>query len=139
MYSIKEVSQMLHLPASTIRYYDKEGLLPFVKRTEAGYRVFDDGDITMLKIIECLKLTDMPIKDIRQFTKWVQMGDASLQERRDMFSARREAVLQQMEKLQQTLKVIEYKYWYYQTALEAGTEEVHKTGQVHRDKPSCLK
>ena len=71
MYTIKQVSQMLSLPASTIRYYDKEGLLPFVKRTETGYRVFDDNDITMLKIIECLKLTDMPIKDIKQFTKWV--------------------------------------------------------------------
>ena len=139
MYTIKQVSQMLSLPASTIRYYDKEGLLPFVKRTETGYRVFDDNDITMLKIIECLKLTDMPIKDIKQFTKWVQMGDNSLQERRDMFAARREAVLQQIQKLQQTLEVIDYKYWYYQTALEAGTEEIHKSGKIHRDKPSCLK
>ena len=56
-----------------------------------------------------------------------------------MFAARREAVLQQIQKLQQTLEVIDYKYWYYQTALEAGTEEIHKSGKIHRDKPSCLK
>lgn len=139
MYTIKQVSQMLNLPASTIRYYDKQGMLPFVKRKESGYRDFDDNDIAMLRIIECLKMTGMPIKDIKQFTKWVQMGDSSLQQRRDMFAERKQAVLEQMQTLQQTLEVIEYKYWYYQTALEAGTEQVHHTGQVYREKPSCLK
>ncbi len=124
-YTIREISEMLDLPASTIRYYDNQGLLPFVERTEGGYRRFSEDDLSLLRIIECLKQTGMPIKDIRQFTAWVRMGDDSLQQRCDMFHERRRAVQQQIGQLNEIMKVIDYKCWYYETALEAGTERVH--------------
>lgn len=124
-YNIKEVSAMLHLPASTIRFYEKEGLLPEVERTEGGYRLFSENNLALLRMIECLKRTGMPIKDIRQFTLWVEQGDASLQERYEMFVERRKAVESQIAELQETLKVIEYKCQYYQTALQAGTEKIY--------------
>lgn len=132
-YSMKEVCQMLNLPASTIRYYDKEGLLPFMARTEGGYRQFSEDDVGLLKIIECLKRTGMPIRDIKQFTVWVQQGDASLKERYEMFLERKKAVQAQMEQLQETMKVIEYKCRYYQTALEAGTEKIHQKSACQND------
>ena len=127
-YNIKEISAMLNLPASTIRFYEKEGLLPEVERTEGGYRLFSEDNLALLRMIECLKRTGMPIKDIRQFTVWVQQGDASLQARYDMFVERRKAVEKQIEELQETLKIIDYKCRYYQTALEAGTEKIHRQG-----------
>ena len=51
-YTIKEVAEMLHIPATTLRYYDKEGLLPYVKRMDSGYRLFSENDISMLRVIE---------------------------------------------------------------------------------------
>ena len=125
MFTIKEVSEKLGLSASTIRYYDKEGLLPFIHRSEGGYRLFCEKDIALLEMIECLKKTNMPIKDIKNFTKWVRMGDDSLQQRYDMFIDRKKAVEKQIEELKKTLDVIDYKCWYYETALKAGTEAVH--------------
>ena len=41
-YSIGEVSRMFGLPQSTLRYYDKEGLLPFVERPSGGIRLFKE-------------------------------------------------------------------------------------------------
>ena len=131
MYSIKEVADILGLPASTIRYYDKQGLLPFVERSDSGYRRFSENDPELLRIIECLKKTNMPIKDIRQFTAWLQQGDASLEKRYQMFLDRRKAVEKQIEQLQETLKVIDYKCWYYESALKAGTEAIHKNNRSH--------
>lgn len=128
MYTIKEAAKKMNLPASTIRYYDKQGLLPFVERLESGYRSFSEADIGMLNMIECLKRTGMPIKEIKQFCQWVQQGDMSLQQRYDMFQERRKAVQEQMEQLKKTMEVIEYKCWYYETALAAGTEAIHKKG-----------
>jgi len=125
MYTIKEAAAKMNLPASTIRYYDKQGLLPFVQRSESGYRMFSEKDIGLLNMIECLKLTGMPIKEIKQFTLWLQQGDDSLQERYQMFLERRKAVEQQIAQLQQTLKVIDYKCRYYETAIQAGTEAIH--------------
>lgn len=52
-YSIGEVSKRLNIPISTIRYYDKHGLLPFVRRTESGLRQFSDVYINILTHIKC--------------------------------------------------------------------------------------
>lgn len=124
MYSMKEVSDKLKLPASTIRYYDKLGMLPGMHRTESGYRSFSDGDIGMLNMIECLKRTNMPIRDIQQFIAWVQQGDSTLQQRYDMFVERRQIVQEQIEQLQKTLEFIEYKCRFYSDALEAKAESI---------------
>lgn len=124
-YNIKDVSNLMGIPASTIRYYDKEGLLPFLERSESGYRIFSENDLSLLRVIECLKKTGMPIKEIKQFTAWLSEGDASLQKRLHMFTERKRIVEEQMADLQKTLDIINYKCWYYQTALEAGTEAVH--------------
>lgn len=126
MYTIREVSEMFQIPATTLRYYEKEGLLPYVGRKESGYREFSEGDVQMLRVIECLKKSGMSIKEIRQFADWVQMGDSSLKERLEMFQHRKQAVEQQMEELKKTMELIEYKCWYYETALEAGTEDIHR-------------
>ena len=126
MYTIKEIAELMNLPTSTIRYYDKQGLLPFVERSDSGYRQFSEDDLGLLKMIECLKSTGMSIKEIRQFTIWLQQGDASLQQRYDMFLERRKAVQEQMDTLRKTMEIIEYKCWYYETALAAGTEAVHR-------------
>ncbi|MGN0162389.1 MAG: MerR family transcriptional regulator [Candidatus Ornithomonoglobus sp.] len=124
-YGIKQVAEMLNLTVSTIRYYDKEGLLPFIGRKESGYRVFSDTDIQLLRIIECLKKTGMQLKDIRKFVDYIKEGDNSLKERYDLFENRRKAVEAQIADLKKSLELIEYKCWYYKTAMEAGTESVH--------------
>lgn len=124
-YTIKQAAELTNLTPVTLRYYDKQGLLPFMERRESGYRMFSDGDIAMLRVIECLKKSGMSIKDIRQFSKWVLMGDDSLQERYEMFLERKKAVEAQMADLQKTLDFISHKCWYYETAIEAGTEKIH--------------
>ena len=124
-YTIKEAAKIMNVTPSTLRYYDKQGLLPFMERKDSGYRIFSDTDMSMLHVIECLKKSGMPIKDIRQFSKWVQLGDDSLQERYEMFVERKRVVEAQMAELQKTLDFINHKCWYYETALEAGTEKIH--------------
>lgn len=125
-YSIGQVSERLGIPASTIRFYDKEGLLPFLERTEGGVRVFSDHDISWLNLIECLKMTNMPLKDIKQFIDWFQEGDSTLEERRQMFYERKACVEEQMAILQRVLDTVNYKCWFYDTSVEAGTSDVHR-------------
>jgi DNA-binding transcriptional MerR regulator len=129
-YSIGEVAKELDLSVYTLRYYDKEGLMPFVERTESGKRLFKESDIAALNIIECLKSTGMPIKEIKHFIDWCSEGDATLQNRYDMFLERKATVEAKIKELQQTMKIIDHKCSYYKTALEAGTEEVHKGNKI---------
>lgn len=129
-YSISEAAEKLNLTVHTLRYYDKEGLTPFVERTAGGTRVFKETDIDALKIIECLKATGMPLKEIKHFIDWCAAGDATLQERYALFLERKATVEAQMRELQETMALIEHKCWYYETALAAGTEAVHKGNQI---------
>lgn len=125
-YSISEAAKELNLTVYTLRYYDKEGLMPFVERTASGTRVFKESDIQTLNVIECLKDTGMPIKEIKTFIDWISEGDSTLQQRYDMFIEREATVEAQLEKMNKTMEVIKHKRGYYKTALEAGTEAIHK-------------
>ena len=122
-YRISEVERMLGIPVTTIRYYDREGLMPNVTRSEGGQREFSDDDIKLLQVIECLKRTNMPIKDIRRFTHLLAEGDQSLEERRQMFYERRETVREQIEGLKAVAELIDRKCAYYDAAVAAGTED----------------
>ncbi len=132
-----DAAEMMKVPASTIRYYDKEGLLPFVRREPSGYRVFTEKDLATLRVIDCLKKTGMSIKDIRRFSKWLEQGDATLHQRYEMFLERRRAVEAQMAELAEVLKVINHKCQYYETAIAAGTEKIHMNDKPFHD-DGCL-
>ena len=121
-YTVGEMAKKLGLSASTLRYYDKEGLLPFVERSDGGARLFSERDFGWLKVIECLKRSGLSIKEIKSFTEMAQRGDASLAERLALFTARREAVRGMIEELRETLAVLDFKCWYYGLAVSDGTE-----------------
>ena len=124
IYTVGEMAKMLSVAPSTLRYYDKEGPLPFVERSRGGMRMFKDADFEWLYIIECLKKTGMPIKDIRDFITMVMKGDETIGERLELFCKQRKAVEEQIRQLQATLDILNYKCWYYETAQKAGTTAV---------------
>ena len=126
-YTVGEMAELLGIPASTLRYYDKEGLLPFVERTGGGIRVFKDSDIEWLQVIGCMKKAGMSIKDIRQYIELAQQGDDTIDTRLSMFRHQREVLQNQLAEMQKTLETVEYKCWFYETAKSAGTLEVPRT------------
>lgn len=123
-YTIGEMAKKLNVAPSTLRYYDKEGLLPFVERSNGGIRVFKESDFGWLAIIHCLKKTGMSIKDIKKYMDMAAKGDSTIDERLQMFQDQRENVLKQIEELNGTLKILDYKCWYYETAKNVGTTEI---------------
>ena len=125
-YTIKEMSELTGLPPSTLRYYDKQGLLPSLKRDSNNVRMFSEDDYRALRLIECLKESGLSIKDIKHFVDMASKGDEALTDRLNIFLRRREILKQELEDLQAVLSVIEYKCWYYTKACEAGTEAVVK-------------
>lgn len=122
-YSIGEMAALMGVAPSTLRYYEKEGLLPYVNRTSGGKRVFDQNDYEWLQIIDCLKKTGMPIKDIKGYIDMALQGDGTIEERLQLFQKRREAAQAQMAELQGMLDVLDFKCWFYETAKAAGTVE----------------
>ena len=125
-YTIGEMARRMNVSPSTLRYYDKEGLLPFVERSGGGIRMFKDSDLEWLKIIECLKCTGMSIREIKVFIDWCVEGDATIGDRLELIKKQQLNVKRQIEELQTHLRVLDYKRWYYETAQAAGSCAVHE-------------
>ena len=77
-YTVGEMARRMGVPASTIRYYDKEGLLPFVGRSSGGIRMFQESDFEWLQVIGCMKKAGMSIRDIRQYIELALRGDDTI-------------------------------------------------------------
>lgn len=112
-FTIREVAEKTKLTAHTLRYYEKEGMLPAIKRDSAGNRDFSDRDMELISVICCLKNTGMPIKQIKEYINWCVVGDETLDMRKELFIKHRQDVLRQIEELNTNLEKIDYKIKYY--------------------------
>jgi DNA-binding transcriptional MerR regulator len=124
-YSIGEVSKLFHLSVPTLRYYDQEGLIPNLKK-EHGVRRFNQDNIEAIEVIECLKASGMPLKEVKYFMALVQKGDETLAARLQLMRAQRAQIEKEMSKLKNALAVIDYKCDYYRQAVSDGTEQLVK-------------
>ena len=93
VYTVGEMAKKLDVPASTLRYYDKEGLLPFVERSSGGIRMFQESDFEWLQVIGCMKKAGMSIRDIRQYIEQAQQGDDTIVLRLVILHRQREVLL----------------------------------------------
>ncbi len=100
---------MNELSISQLRYYDKQGLLPFLKRTKKGDRVFEEDTLKLLEMILCLKETGMPIKEIKQFVDWCMDENDTIPQRLDMMKQQEILVLQQIQHTKENLTKIQQK------------------------------
>lgn len=112
-YSIQTVAEKTGLAISTLRFYDKAGLLPFVARDSSGYRAFTDGDLALLHTIVCLKNTGMKIADIRRYIELVMAGPTTAKDRQALLAAHREVVVAKQQEIARSLAEIDYKLQMY--------------------------
>lgn len=115
MYTINEVAQMCDISAYTLRFYDKEGLLPFVSRTKSGSRSFSEQNVELIKLICCLKNTGMPIKEIKKYIDMIMEGDQTLEKRKLIMKDHRKEVLRQIDELKKNLNLIDLKIALYES------------------------
>lgn len=115
-YTIGDVAARTGISAHTLRYYDKEGLLSFVKRSDSGKRLFTKEDFEPLYTITVLKRSGMPIKKIRDFMNLYLQGNKTIHDRYVMFNEQRQSLLEQIAELEDMLKIVDYKCWYFEEA-----------------------
>ncbi|SEO06201.1 DNA-binding transcriptional regulator, MerR family [Amphibacillus marinus] len=109
MYTINEVADICDISPHTIRYYDKEGLLPFVSRNETGRRQFSDTDLNVIKLICCFKNSGMQIKNIKKYIDLTMQGAETSAERKEMMINHKKNINSQMADLKKNLNIIDLK------------------------------
>jgi DNA-binding transcriptional MerR regulator len=112
-YSIGEAAARLNIPESTLRFYEKKGLLPLIERDEAGRRLFSEDQISLLVTVGCLKNTHMSISEIKQYIDWIIEGDSTIELRLEMMNKHKQDVLAEISLMNESLKGIEEKITRY--------------------------
>ncbi|MBS6187672.1 MAG: MerR family transcriptional regulator [Haemophilus parainfluenzae] len=130
IYTTAKAAEKIGISAHTLRFYDKEGLLPNVGRDEHGNRRFTDNDLQWLSLLQCLKNTGMSLKDIKRFAKCTTIGDDTIDERLALFESQTENVKYQIAELKRYLKLLEYKLAFYQKAKALGSVEAVNLPQI---------
>ena len=119
MYTIQEVCEKTGLSAHTLRYYEKEGLLTDIGRSQGGFRQYSDENLEWLGLICCLKNTGMSIQEIARFVQLTHEGDHTLKERVELLREHRERVLARMEEMQKYLEKVTWKLNFFTEKLNA--------------------
>lgn len=113
-YKMKEVSQKTGISSYTIRYYEKEGILPPIERDSNGIRIFSEDNLFWLEMVICLKKTQMPMTEIKKIVQLSQMGDETIPERKRLLKEHRDYIDQQMKELEESRKKVDFKIAYYE-------------------------
>ncbi len=108
-YSIKEMAMIAGITPHTLRYYEKIDLLPNISRDKNGYRRYSQSDVEWVSFLLQLKATGMPLAQMQLFAQLRSQGDHTGRERRKMLKAHRRIVVEQIERLNECLTMIDFK------------------------------
>jgi len=118
MYKIKEAAEMAGVTSYTLRYYEKEGILPPIGRDASGRRVYTEENIAWLDIVTCLKKTNMPVADIKEIVRLSILGDGTIDERKEILANHRKEMERQLEEMKRNIEKIDKKIAFYDGADE---------------------
>lgn len=80
----KEVCIKLGISHDTLRYYERIGLLPMIKRDKKGYRQFDENDCKLISFIKCMRGAGISIKVLMEYFELFRQGDKTITARKEL-------------------------------------------------------
>ena len=116
-YLIKDASKILNISIYTLRYYDKEGLTPFVKKDKNGVRKYTEEDLEWIRMLINLREIDMPISNIKEYIALYIKGDETIPERRELMFRYKEYVKKKVEDTLKNLEMTTKKLRQYDSAV----------------------
>ena len=117
--TIAEVSRKYDLTQDTIRYYEKEGLIPTVPRTESGIRNFDEESCNWIEFIKCMRNAGLEIEVLKEYVKLFREGKSTVTKRKELLQKQREKLLKKQKNINETIDRLNYKIKLYDD-IEAG-------------------
>lgn len=125
--TIKEICEKYDITADTLRYYERVGVIPTVKRTKGGIREYDGEAVGWVENAICMRSAGVPIEMLIEYVRLYQEGDGTLVARKALLEEARAEAQHQIEKYRETIRRLDYKISRY--------EEAVRTGVLSWDKP----
>ena len=118
--TIKEVSEKYNISVDTLRYYERVGMIPAVRRTPSGIRNYGEEECGWVELAICMRSAGLTIDTMIKYVKLYQQGDATIKDRWELLVEQKAKLMEQQAKIAQTLQVLDYKIGRYQDAMASG-------------------
>lgn len=113
-FTIKEVSERLGCPAHTIRFYEKEGLLPYIKRDKNGNRLFEQDHLDWIRLMTCFRATGMKLSLLKEMVDLALDGDSTIPQRKAILNQYKEDLFRRQNELAEALDAVNNKLSIYE-------------------------
>lgn len=132
-FTIGEVSAETGLSIDSLRWFEREGLFPAIRRNAGGQRRFSDSDVERIVLMLRLRRTGMPVRDMRRFIELLQGGEETHAERLRLLLAQRARIQAEQQQLAEDLAAVDFKVAYYtgkisKAECEAVSSEIERKG-----------
>lgn len=114
---ISEVSKKYDIPIDTLRYYEKAGLLPNVKKNSGGIREYSEIDCGWVEFIKCMRGAGLTIEVLHKYITLFYIGDETLEERKQILIDQRAQLIEKRDAIQATIERLDYKIDQYEKVL----------------------
>ena len=115
--TITEVSKMYNISADTLRYYERIGLLPNIKKNKRGVRDYDESYLKCGEFIKCMRDSGMSREILIDYVRLCKSGEDTIESRKNILIEQREVLLDKMAELQKTIDKLNYKIEVYESKL----------------------
>lgn len=123
---ISEVSKKYDISADTLRYYEKMGLLPNVKKNSSGIRDYSEADLGWVEFIKCMRGAGLSIEVLARYIKLFYLGDSTREERKNILIEERKKLIEKRDAIQTTIDRLEYKISSYDKIMSKKEKELLK-------------
>ena len=121
--TIAEVAKKYDISADTLRYYERIGLLPAVRRNKSGIRDYSETDCSWVEFIKCMRGAGLPIEVLIEYISLYQMGDSTVEARKELLIEERNNLVERIEEMQKTLERLNCKIEKYDEVIVKNCEK----------------
>ena len=104
--TIAEVSKTFGLTADTLRYYERIGLIPPVKRSSSGIRDYDEKDCNW---VECMRGVGIPVEMLIEYVAMFRLGKETIAARKALLVEQRQQLADKIVAMQAVLERLDMK------------------------------
>jgi DNA-binding transcriptional MerR regulator len=122
-FTVQQAVQLTGLSEHTLRYYERVGLLPPVRRQESSrHRRYSLGDISIIETLACLRAAGLPLEQMRRYIGLIPQGRSAAAKQRELLEGHRAVLQERLRGMQWNLEYIQRKIAYWR-AVEAHDDQ----------------
>lgn len=105
----KDVAEMLDISISTIRYYEKIGIIPPIERNANGYRIYTNSTLNWIYLMKSLRNAGVSIESLLEFSRLSQVEGPERNKQKQVLEDQLNEIEEKITEMQRVRNLLSYK------------------------------